>query len=293
MTERYRNARQTSTQGTPLGKRPRRKPRIAARLCYDRTHMTRTNTSILSGVIVVALVLGCLVWHAASKSTGTVTNSTLSATSLGTHSPYKASGTYFTIAANFPTTTPLSAATNSTALSQMRSWVENQVTQFKQDSGVATITPALAQKQGLTNGRQYTLNIVYLEGFSAHTYSYIFTVYEDTGGAHGNTFFKTFTFDAASGKLLSLGDVFTGNYLQKLSAISRQTLDQNLGKFAVQNMITSGTSPGATNFQNWFFDNKDFVLLFPPYQVAAYAAGPQTVRIPASELDGFLAPNYP
>ena len=175
----------------------------------------------------------------------------------------------------------------------MHSWITAEIAQFKKDGNVLALTPAQATQQGLTAGRKYTLNIVYLEGSSAHTYSYIYTVYKDTGGAHGNTFFKTFTFDASSGKLLSLSDLFTGSYLQKLSVLSSEKLAQNLGQFASASMIKDGTTPDAAHFANWFFDNNDFVLLFPPYQVAAYAAGPQTVRIPASVLSGLLKNGYP
>jgi hypothetical protein len=33
-------------------------------------------------------------------------------------------------------------------------------------------------------------------------------------------------------------------------------------------------------------------FFFPPYQVAAYAAGPQTVSIPLAQLGALLAPPF-
>ena len=252
--------------------------------------MTRMNKWILGGVIALILLVAGLIWYAASA---TAPEGSLPATALSAHSPYQESGPYYALAANFPTTTPLSGGANAAALSSMRGWVVSEIAQFKKDANVVRLTPAQAQKQGLTNGRKYTLDIVYLEGSSAHTVSYIYTVYENTGGAHGNTFFKTFTFNTHSGTLLTLSDIFTGNYLEKLSALAGQTLAQNLGQFATASAIKDGTAPEAKNFSNWFFDNADFVLLFPPYQVAAYAAGPQTVRIPAAGLQGYLRKSYP
>ncbi len=255
--------------------------------------MTRIPTKILVGGTALVLIVGGTAWYVAHRSGAPLAGLTASSVALPAQSPYKASGPYFKIVANYPTTTPFAAAQSQAAISAMHAWIAAEVAQFKKDGNFIALIPAKAAQQGLTAGRKYTLSIVYLEGSSAHTYSYIYTVYEDTGGAHENTFFKTFTFDASSGKLLSLSDLFTGGYLQKLSLLSQEKLTQNLGQFANASMIKSGTAPAAVSFGNWFFDNNDFVLLFPPYQVAAYAAGPQTVRIPASELSGLLKNQYP
>ncbi len=210
-------------------------------------------------------------------------------------SPYSEHGAYDEIAANYPTTTPLQGSANDSALSAMRSWVGSTTASFKKDAGIATISTSTAAQLGLGNGRKYTLQITYLIASSAHTQSYIYTVYEDTGGAHGNTYFKTFVFNKDTGALLSLADLFTSgsDYLGKLSSLSRTGLTASLGTFADSTMLNPGTEAKEENFQNFFFDNNYLVLLFPPYQVAAYAAGPQTLRIPASDLSGLLLPQYP
>jgi hypothetical protein len=57
-------------------------------------------------------------------------------------------------------------------------------------------------------------------------------------------------------------------------------------------MLSAGTTPEEKNFANFFLDNQEFVLLFPPYQVAPYAAGPQTLRIPLPELSNILKQEY-
>ena len=57
-------------------------------------------------------------------------------------------------------------------------------------------------------------------------------------------------------------------------------------------MINMGTTPEEVSFENFYFDGNDLVILFAPYQVAAYAAGPQTLRIPLSELASILKPEY-
>ena len=177
----------------------------------------------------------------------------------------------------------------------MQSWVKNSIDEFKHLGNVDldSISPAQAQQMGLGGGRKYKFQITYLFGSSPHTLSYIFTMYQDTGGAHGNTTFKTFVFDKDSGKLLTLDDIFTGDYLKTLSSLSSAYVTKNLGDFADARMIADGTKPDTKNFQNFFFDNGIFAILFPPYQVAAYAAGPQTVRLNASGLSSILNPRYP
>ncbi len=49
-------------------------------------------------------------------------------------------------------------------------------------------------------------------------------------------------------------------------------------------MLNSGTTAKVENFQDWYIDGTSLVIIFPPYQVAAYAAGEQTVTIPFSQL---------
>ena len=168
------------------------------------------------------------------------------------------------------------------------------ITQFKKDGNFANLTPEDKHLLGFDQGRRYSLTVAYLFGTSENTLSYIFTIYEDTGGAHGNTFFKTFTFDTRTGAVLSLADLFTpgSDYLATLSQISRSRLPDIIGAPADFTAIKDGTTPEAKNFQNFFFDGTDFVVLFPPYQVAAYAAGPQTLRIQKSQLFDILKTAY-
>lgn len=217
------------------------------------------------------------------------TESVLPAGGYSEHAPY------YDIVANYPTTTPLTGAAGGAAIRRMQDFIAQTIAQFKSDGNFANLTPDDIHVLGFDQGRRYTLQTTYLIGSSARTVSYIFTLYEDTGGAHGNTFFHTFVFDTATGQNLSLVDLFTpgASYLDTLSRLSRAKLSDVIGRdMADPSTISSGTTPEEKSFMNFFFDNRDFVILFPPYQVAAYAAGPQTLRIPLSELSGILKPQY-
>lgn len=201
---------------------------------------------------------------------------------------------YYDITTNYATSTPLSSGANAAAIRVMQQFVADTISEFKQNGNFDNLTQRDVQMMGYDQGRKQTLNIVYLIGSSANTVSYIYTIYMDTLGAHGNTTFKTFTFDTKSGALLSLSDLFApgADYLARLSSLSRTQLAKNLAPYAVQSQIDDGTTPEDANFADFFLDNRDLVILFAPYQVAAYAAGPQTVRIPLSQLSDILKPAY-
>lgn len=207
---------------------------------------------------------------------------------------YSENADYYDIEANYATSTPLVGDANTAAISLMQKFVSDTIAQFTTDGNFANLTAKDIEMMGYDEGRKQQLQILYLIASSERTVSYIYTIYEDTLGAHGNTFFKTFTFDRASGAALSLADLFTPNasYLDTLSQMSRAKLPVTIGQDFDVTFIADGTTPNAENFQNFFFDDREFVLLFPPYQVAPYSAGPQTLRIPLSNLSTILKPKY-
>jgi hypothetical protein len=248
-------------------------------------------------IVGVCIVLLGIVWYVSTPASqpqtsrtpvSTTTPATLSGTSYVEHAQY------YDIAANYPSTTPLIGSANTAAVGQIDTFISTTISQFKSQGGFSTLTQADATNMGLTPDNKETLDIKYLIASSPHTVSYIFTTYEYTLGAHGNTFFQTFTFNTTTGTLLSLGDVFSGtSYLNTLSSISRAQLPGVIGQTYDPSFITDGTQPTAANFSSFFFDNSDFVILFSPYQVAPYAAGPQTLRIPTASLQSILNSQYP
>jgi hypothetical protein len=211
---------------------------------------------------------------------------------------YSEHAQYYDITADYATSTPLLASAgalaDATARSLIYGFVRDTIQQFKADGNFANLTQKDIEMLGLDKGRKETLKIVYLQSSSPHTLTYIYTIYLDTLGAHGNMFFKTFVFDSATGKPLTLTDLFIPgtNYLEVLSKLARAKLPAIIGDGADASFIAGGTTPEEKNFANFFFDNKDFGILFAPYAVAPYAAGPQTLRIKLSELSSILKPAY-
>ena len=249
------------------------------------------------GIIVILIALTGILFYAATKpfsanAPGTGDASALSGNKYIEHAPY------YDIATNYASSTPLldgaGPAANAAAVTSMKKFVSDAITQFKIDGNFANLTAADVKTMGFDQGRKETLQITYLIASSINTVSYIFTTYEDTLGAHGNTFFHTFTFSTNTGTELALADIFTPgvSYLDTLSSIARAKLPGVIGTSADMTFITNGTTPKEKNFENFFLDNHDLVIVFDPYAVAPYSSGPQTLRIPVSDLANILKPEY-
>jgi hypothetical protein len=103
----------------------------------------------------------------------------------------------------------------------------------------------------------------------------------------------------AQGNELGLADLFVAtstnphaDWLNQISGIAtvqiQDELTKRLGETPGDSFFSEGTAPKEENFQNFVIDGNDLVFLFPPYQVAAYAAGTFDVRIPLSQLKDVL-----
>ena len=144
-------------------------------------------------------------------------------------------------------------------------------------------------------GQPWTLNVDdETFAFSPEVLSLKFTVATYTGGAHGNVVFKTFVFDLAENRVLALADLFQPG-VDPLATIAPLVHDLALAQMSDMsdpNWIATGTAPLPENYQSFVLTSDALVFFFPPYQLAAYAAGPQTISLPLSQIAGVLAPAY-
>lgn len=137
----------------------------------------------------------------------------------------------------------------------------------------------------------------------------------DFGGAHPKPLLATFTEHLPSGKLVVIGDLFSdaNAAFSALSTEARRRLEADSDARLAQQIadvktrasqikvahewIEKGTEPAAENFENFLVDGVDgkaigLTLMFPAYQVASYADGPQQVAVPAKVFYGQLKPEY-
>ncbi|MDR3547817.1 MAG: DUF3298 domain-containing protein [Candidatus Pacebacteria bacterium] len=266
-------------------------------------HKTR---DILFILVIILIATGLLVWYLLARSKAPLTQSP-----VGTSTPVTTqavppapalhmtdSGQYYDADLEYPSATPLTisagAAANAAAVALMKAYATTAIATFKKNSDIADITPQVAEDQGLGGGNKYELSSTYKLYTSPVTISYVYTFYEDTLGAHPNANFQTFTFNSKNGSLLQISDLFKpgSSYLDTLSKLARAALTEQQGTSADASFIDPGTTPDAANFQAFALDDSDLVIYFSPYQVAPYALGPQTVRIPLDQLSSILNPDY-
>ena len=122
--------------------------------------------------------------------------------------------------------------------------------------------------------------------------SLLFTDANYTGGAHPNTTNAVINFDLRNNRELKLADLFEprSNYLKTISDYSLADLKKTLKDMLDDQMLNDGASPKEENYKNWNLTKKGLQINFEAYQVAAYAAGPQTVVIPYAKLQNIMRP---
>lgn len=260
--------------------------------------MKEKREALLIAGVLGALILGLSLWYMATHP-------------APVHAPISVEpqtrvvtdeGDYHRITAEFPTDIVLPLASDSAAGGRaegvMTQWLNETITTFKSESRVGQITPEEAEFLRLTDGRKYTLDAMYQMYFSRTTQSYVFTLFQDTMGAHPLTFYKTFTFDASTGNEMVLADFFVpgSDFLGALSRVSREKLPQIIAEKqqseANMDYLESGTMPVDENFQTFLVDGNVLVLVFPPYQVGPYVLGTITLPIPFEELSDIVRPEY-
>jgi hypothetical protein len=142
---------------------------------------------------------------------------------------------------------------------------------------------------------------------------------QDTGGAHPVPIDSTIVYDVRSHHAVPLDDLFDDADAARmaLSDYARAELTRKImaqapkpgegapeaiaeWKANAQKMIDEGTRPSTQDFANFIAlpgdsplaPSRGVRLIFPPYQVAPYVYGTQTVDVPASVFAQYLKPQY-
>ncbi|MBI3650303.1 MAG: DUF3298 domain-containing protein [Acidobacteria bacterium] len=118
-----------------------------------------------------------------------------------------------------------------------------------------------------------------------------------SGAAHPNNGSHTLNYDLKNNKEIALRELFTAgaNYLPTLASLCAKSLQTKLKKLEMNDeaLIAEGTAATAENYQSWNLTPKGLLFTFDPYQVAAYAAGPQEVLIPYASMKTILKADSP
>ncbi len=114
--------------------------------------------------------------------------------------------------------------------------------------------------------------------------------YQYTGGAHGMYEWKANTFDIDKKKELSLADLFQqdSKFIDIIKQEIKRQINQDSGKFFPD---AAALVDKATTFK-FFLEPEHIVLYYPLYEIAPYASGIPTFRIPYTLLENDLKSNY-
>jgi hypothetical protein len=154
-----------------------------------------------------------------------------------------------------------------------------------------------------TFGANYSLDSAQPEIHESGDYiSILIEFYENTGGAHPNSNYISFSYSKATGEEVSLSDVLqnsnTNNEIYKyLSSALESKIYENVVKLAEQNGkigdsekesimndVKVGLNPISDNFLVWYVDGENITFVFAPYQVAPYVFGTQKASVYLSQV---------
>ena len=112
------------------------------------------------------------------------------------------------------------------------------------------------------------------------------------GAAHPSHQIISLVYDLQQGQDVALNQLFlpNSNYLQVISDYCKAELRKRNIAFDDQQQ---GADPSPENYTVWNLSSDGLVITFNEYQVAAYAAGPQTVVIPFAALKTIIDPQGP
>ncbi len=149
--------------------------------------------------------------------------------------------------------------------------------------------PAAPVTNGSSFDTQYAL-VYQTNGLWALKFN--FSGYAD-GAAHPFHYSMTINYDLEHGRELALGDLFAADtgYLKAISSFCIAELTRrNIGFYSG---FERGAEPNDDNYRNWNITFDGILITFDEYQVAPYAAGPQTITVPYSELKPIINPQGP
>ena len=110
--------------------------------------------------------------------------------------------------------------------------------------------------------------------------------YEYSGGAHHNSGINYFVIDLNQNKILTLKDIFKGNYK---SVLSKKLTTRILQRNKVESLLDAGffeeTIPAENNF---YLTDKGITFHYNMYSIAPYTQGETIVFIPFAELRSIL-----
>jgi uncharacterized protein YecT (DUF1311 family) len=160
---------------------------------------------------------------------------------------------------------------------------------------VKTLRKLYAHDPKDTFTKQYSLDIGYdVARNDKQMFVVVFGIDTYTGGAHPNHDIETFNYLLPGGARVYLPEIVGHDGIAHVSDLAIADLEQQnaTNQFSDADWIANGAGPRESNLAAFAWLPDKLRLYFPPYRVAAYAAGGQEVDIPLAELRGDIRADW-
>ena len=156
--------------------------------------------------------------------------------------------------------------------------ITHEINYFREN--VLAEMPPVSVSNGSSFNAQYSL---IFQRDDLWSLKFSFSGYAD-GAAHPYQYSVSFNFDLQQGEPLTLAGLFPPDS-DFLTVISRYCISELTRRdIGFYGGFQQGADPSAENYRNWNITADGLLITFDEYQVAPYAAGPQTVIVPYGEL---------
>ncbi len=165
-------------------------------------------------------------------------------------------------------------------------YIKNKKKEFKEE--ISTVD--------VLNGSKYEFKADYEINDNNNILGLHLNISEYTGGAHHIRYDKSYYYNKVSDEIVSLKDFLEKDIsLEKLANLSyyyvmKYSDDNNLN--FDKECVKEGLSSNLNNFEHFNFIDDGLEFIFPPYQIAYYAAGEIKIVIPYNELKGIIKNKY-
>ncbi|CAJ1506824.1 esterase [[Mycobacterium] burgundiense] len=129
----------------------------------------------------------------------------------------------------------------------------------------------------------YRMEMKATEAATATTRSVAFEVYQNVGGAHPSTWYRTFNYDLIRQRPLGFADLFApgARPVPELLPIVQRELTSRLG---VPDLVSPTAGLDPASYQSFAITDEALIFYFDRGAIMAGAAGAHTVSVPRSAL---------
>ncbi len=188
---------------------------------------------------------------------------------------------------NFTGKIPIISGSNILA-KYAQTYIDETVHDFK--TAADPVVPEMRQQFGAdspTANYEIDIDAKYIK--SVKTESIVMTVYTYTGGAHGSSFYKTFTASISSKKILSLSDIIkTSEQTAFAEFVKKELKDWIPGSDSMGFFVEAITDLKFDSFTSWSIDDKNLTIYFDQYEIGPGAMGLVPFPISLDKIKSFL-----